>query len=108
MAEGFEIRDRLARGGMANIFLAVDRNGEYVALRRLREELAGNRPSIKQFNWGNFVTSKLKHPNIVRFITEGKTGKLPWVALEYVDGPNLRELILNDFDTVKKNMMKLL
>jgi serine/threonine-protein kinase len=108
MAEAYEIRDRLARGGMANIFLAVDRNGEFVALRRLREELVGNRAAIKQFLWGNQVTARLKHPNIVQFISEGKTGKLPWTALEYVDGPNLRELILNDFENVKKQTMKLL
>lgn len=108
MAEAYEIRDRLARGGMANIFLAVDRNGGFVALRRLREELAGNRAATKQFTWGNQITAKLKHPNIVRFISEGKTAKMPWTALEYIDGPNLRELILNDFETVRKQMITLL
>jgi len=108
MAEAFEIRDRLARGGMADIFLAVDRNNEYIVIRRLRDEMAKNRATVKQFDWGNAVTAKLKHPNIVRFLMEGRSGKLPWVALEYIDGPNLRELILHDFDTVKKHMMRIL
>lgn len=112
MAEGssiYQIRDRIARGGMADIFLAQDRNNQYVVVRRLREDLAKKWSTVRQFNWGNNIITQLNHVNIIRYFDAGKNENgLPYVVLEYVDGPNLRELILNDFPTVQRHMMQLL
>jgi len=112
MADGssvYQIRDRIARGGMADIFLAQDRSDQYVVVRRLREDLAKKWAVVRQFNWGNSIVTQLNHVNIIRYIDAGKSDKgLPYVVLEYVDGPNLRELIVNDFPTVKHRMMQIL
>ena len=93
---------------MADIFLAIDRNDQYVVLRRLREDLAKRWGTVRQFAWGNNVITQLNHINIIRYIDSGKTNGLPWVVIEYVDGPNLRELLLSDFNTVKQHTMTIL
>lgn len=104
----YQIRDRLAKGGMADIFLAIDRNDQYVALRRLREDLARRWGTVRQFAWGNDVITHLNHINIIRYIDSGKTDGLPWVVMEYVNGPNLRELLVNEFNAVKQHTMSIL
>lgn len=111
MADGlnlYQLRDRIARGGMADVYLAIDRNNQYVVVRRLREDLSGKWATARQFSWGNSVLMELNHLNIVRYIDAGKSNGLPYVVLEYVDGPNLREMILGEYDTVRQNMRHLL
>ena len=79
---------RLARGGMADVFLAKDQSRKCpVAIKILRSQGAEAR---RRFVVEGVVLSNLQHPNIVRAVDVGETldGR-PYIALEYLDGEPL-------------------
>src|SRR5258706_1473527 len=105
---GFTVLEKINRGGMADICLAVDRAGQRYALRLLLPEFSGNWGRIRQFNWGCEVLSRLNHPNIVHYYGQGKFKGWRYALLEYVDGPNLKEKILRSDPLLAANQLRLL
>ncbi|MBL9100386.1 MAG: protein kinase [Myxococcales bacterium] len=79
---------RLARGGMADVFLAKDMTRRcHVAIKLLR-----SRPpeAHRRFKVEAEILSNLQHPNIVRAIEIGETfDGQPFMALEHIDGEPL-------------------
>ncbi len=88
----YYIQERTAIGGMANLYLAKNRDGLLVALRALQPQFLKNRVQVRQFCFGCKVLSNLNHASIPKYFIHGKRDDgLPWVAMEYVPSPNLRE-----------------
>jgi serine/threonine-protein kinase len=104
----YTVLERLNRGGMADIYLATDRQGQKVVLRILLPEFRLSWTRIRQFRWGCKVLSQLDHPNIVRLIEDGKFNGQRYAVIEYVDGPNLRERLLKSDPGLQANRIKLL
>lgn len=93
----YEIEARLGRGGMAEVFRARvavgPRAGQLVALKRLLPEVAGDPEQVALLQREALLTSHLHHPHIVEVFEAGRDGVGPFIAMEYVDGRNLRQIL---------------
>ena len=91
------LHQKVARGGMAELFLAdyVRRDGfkRKVAIKRILPHLAGNPNFIKMFTREARVAALLQHPNIVQIFDYGKIENAYFIAMEYIDGKNLAEIL---------------
>jgi serine/threonine protein kinase/Flp pilus assembly protein TadD len=89
--------DRIAQGGMAELFLAKRRGVEgfekIVAIKRILPELSWNREFVSMFINEAKIAARLSHPNIVQIFDFGKIDNYYFIAMEYVHGENLRALL---------------
>jgi len=94
---GYEIEALIGRGGMADVYraraVAGPRAGQTVALKRLRPELARDPEYLELFHREAAVTCRLDHPTCVEVFETGVAGGTPFIAMEYVDGRNLRQIL---------------
>ncbi len=90
----FRVARLLGRGGMGEVYLArqVSLNRE-VALKVLRPDLLTNPTYLSRFEAEAWSAAKLNHPNIVHIYTLGIVEGLRFIAMEYVQGTNLREYL---------------
>ena len=83
-----------ARGGMARLFLArtVDSPQRLVAIKTLRLANAGDPRQIAMFAEEMRITRLLRHRHVVELVEAGVLHGQPFLVLEYIDGPSLRQL----------------
>jgi len=91
------LQQKVARGGMAELYLAdyVRRDGfrRKVAVKRILPHLAGNTDFIKMFTREARLAALLQHPNIVQIFDYGKIENAYFIAMEFIDGKNLGEIL---------------
>jgi beta-lactam-binding protein with PASTA domain len=88
------VRSRIAHGGMATVYLATDtRLDREVALKVMHAELARDADFVTRFIDEAKSAARLSHPNIVAVFDQGSDGLLLYLAMEYVPGRTLRELL---------------
>lgn len=108
------LQQKIARGGMAELFLAdyVRRDGfrRKVAIKRILPHLAGNKDFIKMFTREARLAALLQHPNIVQIFDYGKIENAYFIAMEYIDGKNLGEILsaMNQGLTVEQTVFIIL
>ena len=94
LGERYRIIDTLGEGGMANVYLAEDIILQRkVAVKILRLDLQDEPQTQARFQREALATSELSHPNIVSVLDVGTDHGLPYMVMEYVDGPDLKEYI---------------
>ena len=87
---------RLAVGGMGEVFEArqsSDLGQRLVAIKRLRPHLAKDPDFVESFRNEARIAAVLSHPNVVQTFEIGQTDEGPYIAMEYIDGPVLVELL---------------
>ena len=90
----YHIRALLGVGAMAEVHLATDRrSGRSVALKILRRGFIRNKDRLKRFSREARTLAATKHPNIVAIHEVGQSTGIPYIAMEYVPGGTLRELV---------------
>src|ERR1700740_1057970 len=90
----YVVRPRIAHGGMATVYLATDtRLDREVALKVMHADLARDADFVGRFLCEAQVVAKLSHPNIVGVYDQGADGQYLYLAMEYVPGRTLRELL---------------
>jgi serine/threonine-protein kinase len=90
----FRILHRLGRGGMGQVYLAEQTSlKRKVALKLLHPDLASNERSLLRFKAEAENVARATHANIVQIYTIGAANGVNYLALEYVEGRNLREFI---------------
>ncbi|MBU4335015.1 MAG: Stk1 family PASTA domain-containing Ser/Thr kinase, partial [Actinobacteria bacterium] len=93
----YEVVSRLARGGMATVYLAVDRRlDREVALKVMHPHLAegaGGLDFVARFRREARTAAKLAHPGLVAVFDQGVDGETSYLTMEYIDGVNLRRRI---------------
>jgi eukaryotic-like serine/threonine-protein kinase len=93
----FTLFRRLARGGMAEVFLARQNGLEgfdrRCAVKRILPHLADSSEFISMFLREAKLAARLSHPNIVHIYDFGKVGTDYFIAMEFVDGVTAGELI---------------
>ncbi|WZO97001.1 serine/threonine-protein kinase [Isosphaeraceae bacterium EP7] len=94
MLGDFQVERLLGRGGMGEVYLArqLSLNRE-VALKVLRADLISNATYQARFEVEAWAAAKLNHANIVHIYTLGSFENLRFIAMEYVQGTNLREYL---------------
>jgi serine/threonine protein kinase len=88
----WEITGRLGDGGFSTIYLGK-KDGLFSAIKVIRRELINEPQTYERF--GNEIKNleKLDNPSIAKFIEADLSTELPYIALEYIDGPTLEELV---------------
>jgi eukaryotic-like serine/threonine-protein kinase len=88
------VESQLARGGMATVYLGKDvRLDRTVALKIAHPELARDQEFVARFISEARSVARLSSPNVVAVFDQGSTGDINYIAMEYVPGPTLRELL---------------
>jgi eukaryotic-like serine/threonine-protein kinase len=89
------VESQIARGGMATVYHARDvRLERIVALKIAHPELARDQEFVARFISEARSAARLSSPNVVAVFDQGSTGDLHYIAMEYVPGPTLRELLV--------------
>jgi serine/threonine-protein kinase len=90
----YTLLERLGSGGMADVWRAQDAGlGREVALKVLHENFARDAEFVERFRREASAAAKLQHPNVVGVFDRGEVEDTYYIAMEYVDGSSLRELI---------------
>src|SRR4051794_3064524 len=90
----YRITGRVARGGMATVYTAVDKRLERtVALKIIHPSQATNVHFVDRFTDEAKTIARLTHPNIVAVYDQGRHQGLPYLVMEYVQGATLRDLL---------------
>ena len=105
----FFVRRLLGRGGMGEVYeadqTALQRR---VALKVLREELVKDPTYLQRFQAEARTIARIQHPNIVSVITIGERGRIHFMAMEFVDGRNLRDHISRQGALEEKEVVAIL
>jgi serine/threonine-protein kinase len=92
----YRIMRKLGAGGMANVYLAEDQElGRRVAIKILNDRHAGDEQFIERFRREAKNAAALSHPNIVSIYDRGEAEGTYYIAMEYLDGRSLKELIVS-------------
>jgi eukaryotic-like serine/threonine-protein kinase len=93
----YEVVSRIARGGMATVYLAVDRRLDRdVALKVMHPHLAEGSSGddfVARFRREARTAARLTHPGLVGVYDQGVDGETSYLTMEYIDGVNLRRRI---------------
>jgi tetratricopeptide (TPR) repeat protein len=91
---GYEILGELGRGGMGVVYLARQvQLGRTVALKMILAGSCAADEDVRRFLAEAAAVAHLQHPNIVQLFESGQHNRLPFFALEYVDGGSLAALV---------------
>jgi serine/threonine protein kinase len=101
----FFLLDQIAQGGMAEIYRArlasIDGAGRLIVIKRIQAGFGGNTEFLQMFRSEIKVTMGFNHPNIVQLYDFGEEAGQPYIAMELVDGKNLRQF-MNRFSEMKQ------
>lgn len=90
----YEVQSRIARGGMATVYLAVDRRLDRdVALKVMHPHLADSADGsdfVARFRREARSAARLTHAGLVAVYDQGVDGDISYLTMEYVDGATLR------------------
>lgn len=96
----FELHELVNTGGMADLFLATNDQKQTVAIRRLHKNGTFDFTSKRRFVGGCEILSRIhEHPFVIGYITHGKINGSYFLAMEYIEGNNLK-LLSADGDPV--------
>ncbi|HEX7082641.1 MAG TPA: Stk1 family PASTA domain-containing Ser/Thr kinase [Gaiellaceae bacterium] len=96
----YVIRRKLGSGGMAVVYLAEDTElGRRVALKLLDERHAADEQFVERFRREAQSAAGLNHPNIVSIFDRGLAEGTYYIAMEYLDGRTLKELLVRNGPT---------
>ena len=90
VAGRYELRERIGRGGIADVYLAFDQELQRdVALKALLDSFATDSDYVDRFSRQAKVMASLSHPNIVSIFDIGDTPEQHFVAMEYLSAGTL-------------------
>jgi serine/threonine protein kinase len=90
----YRVKELIARGGMGEVYKAVDtRLGRTVALKIpagfVREDEKARRRFLREAH----AAARLSHPNICTIFEVGEENGLPFIVMEFVEGPTVQEML---------------
>jgi len=90
----YQVRSRIARGGMATVYLASDLRLERpVAVKIMHGHLADDENFKERFIQEARSAARLAHPNVVNVYDQGQDDESAYIVMEYLPGITLRELL---------------
>ncbi|MBX3169409.1 MAG: serine/threonine protein kinase [Candidatus Eremiobacteraeota bacterium] len=87
----FRLQALLGRGGMGEVYRALDDQGQPVALKVLRGEFSNDPSHQKRFQREIQICSRLNHPNLIRIYDWGQQDDVHYLAMELLEGRSLQE-----------------
>src|ERR1700731_4000057 len=96
----YKIVRKLGTGGMANVYLAEDQElGRRVAIKILDDRHANDDQFVERFRREAQNAAGLNHPNIVSIFDRGQGESTYYIAMEFLDGRTLKELLVRNGPT---------
>ena len=90
----YVLRSRIARGGMAVVYLASDlRLERRVAVKMMHDHLTDDENFTRRFEQEARSAARLAHPNVVNVFDQGHDAGRPYLVMEYLPGITLRDLL---------------
>jgi beta-lactam-binding protein with PASTA domain/tRNA A-37 threonylcarbamoyl transferase component Bud32 len=90
----YQVRSRIARGGMATVYLATDlRLERRVAIKVMHGHLADDSTFKNRFVQEARSAARLAHPNVVNVFDQGQDSDMAYLVMEYLPGITLRDLL---------------
>jgi serine/threonine-protein kinase len=90
----YQVRSRIARGGMATVYLATDlRLERRVAVKVMHGHLADDSQFKQRFIQEARSAARLAHPNVVNVFDQGQDHESAYLVMEYLPGITLRDLL---------------
>lgn len=90
----YEVTGRVARGGMATVYVAIDRRlDRRVAVKVMHPALAEDADFVVRFHREAKAAARITHPNVVSVTDQGSDAGLVFLVMEYVAGRTLRSLL---------------
>ncbi|WIB27616.1 Stk1 family PASTA domain-containing Ser/Thr kinase [Curtobacterium sp. MCSS17_015] len=90
----YRVRSRIARGGMATVYLATDvRLERRVAVKIMHGHLADDQAFRERFIQEARSAARLSHPNLVGVYDQGAEDDCVYIVMEYIPGITLRDLL---------------
>ncbi|GAA0994505.1 Stk1 family PASTA domain-containing Ser/Thr kinase [Subtercola frigoramans] len=90
----YEVRSRIARGGMATVYVANDlRLDRRVAIKIMHGHLADDEAFRERFVQEARSAARLAHPNVVSVFDQGSDSDMAYMVMEYLPGMTLRDLL---------------
>jgi serine/threonine protein kinase len=94
---GYRIEQRLGRGGMGILYLAVEPGlDRRVALKLIAPEAAADEIFARRFAEESRIAASIEHPNVVPIYAAGEEGGVPFIAMRYVSGSDLSRRIARE------------
>jgi serine/threonine-protein kinase len=97
LSKSYQLIRKLAAGGMAEVFLARTEGprgfSKTLVLKRILPHLAGDDQFVEMFLSEARLVAQINHPNVVQIFDFGEFEGAYYIAMEYIDGPNLRTLM---------------
>ncbi len=95
VTDRYDVEELVGHGGMSSVYKARDRLLErHVALKILHERFTSDDEFVERFKREARAVAQLSHPNIVTVIDRGEDGGRQYIVFEFIDGENLKELIV--------------
>jgi predicted Ser/Thr protein kinase len=108
LGQRYDLQAELGRGGMGIVFRARDREtGDTVALKVLRPEIANNPELLERFKAELLLARKVTHKNVCRVHELIRLGPVAAIAMEYVEGESLREVLRREQGASLRYALKL-
>lgn len=93
----YRIVRKVARGGMATVYLADDlRLTRKVAVKVMHESLGSDQDFVDRFDREARAAARLSHPNVVSVFDQGIDDGRPYIVMELVEGSTLRQVITRE------------
>ncbi|HXV63317.1 MAG TPA: serine/threonine-protein kinase [Vicinamibacteria bacterium] len=93
----YRLMERIATGGMAEVFRAKQEGVEgfekIVAVKKILPHLASNKGFVEMFIAEAKMVASLSHPNIVHIFDLGKIGESYYIAMEFIEGRDLKSIL---------------
>ncbi|HVI18391.1 MAG TPA: protein kinase, partial [Gaiellales bacterium] len=90
----YRLERRIGAGGMADVYLAQDESlHRRVAIKILADRYTRDPGFVERFRREATAAAGLSHPNIVSIYDRGEAEGTYYIAMEYIEGPTLKEEI---------------
>jgi serine/threonine-protein kinase len=97
LLDRYELEELVGSGGMSSVYRAHDRLlDRTVAMKVLHEHQLLDPENVERFRREARSAAVLSHPNIVTVIDRGEHDGRPFIVFEFVDGENLKRMILRE------------
>ncbi|HKS08448.1 MAG TPA: protein kinase, partial [Pyrinomonadaceae bacterium] len=90
----YRITEKLGVGGQGAVYKAVDNKlGRTVVIKVIPPELSAKETNLKRFEREARLASSLDHPNICTIFDPDEQDGMHFIAMQYVEGKNVRQLV---------------
>jgi serine/threonine-protein kinase len=98
--ERYRLDRKIGSGGMADVWLAEDQElDRKVAIKILHDRFAQDKEFVERFRREAQSAAGLQHPNVISIFDRGELDDTYFIAMEYVEGPQLKELVKGGMGT---------